>query len=116
MSYETLDVYADAGGDITPVTRATETTFADGYKQHVFNGRQHIYDKVSFSLTRDREKTQPVYDLLRRSVATNRPFYFRFANDTTAKLYRVANDTLKHAHLSGLRWSVTATFEEWGGL
>lgn len=116
MAYETLDVFGDAGGDVSPVTRSKETEYADGYKQVVFSGRQRTYDKVSFSHTTGREDTQPVYDLLMRSIVTNKPFYFRFAGVDTAKLYVVAKDSLKHAHIGGYRWSVTASFEEWNGL
>lgn len=116
MSYETLDVYADAGGDISPVSRATETTYADGYTQVVFNGRQRVYDKVSFTYSGDREETTRVYELLYRSMYNNVPFYHRFANDTTAKLYKLEKDSLRNAHIGGLKWQITATFVEWNGL
>lgn len=116
MSYESLDVFADAGGDISPVSRATETEYADGYKQVVYNGRQRMYDKVTFSYSRGREKTQLVYDLLYRSLYNNKPFHYRFNGTDTAKLYIVSKDSLRHAHVSGLKWTVTATFEEWNGL
>lgn len=116
MEYETLDVLSDAGGDVAPTVRSTETEYADGYKQVVFNGRQRMYDKITFTLTRNREHTQPVYDLLRRSLYSNAPFYYRFGGVESAKLYIVSKDTLRHAHISGLRWSVSATFEEWNGL
>lgn len=116
MSYESLDVLSDAGGDVSPVVRSTETEYADGYKQVVFNGRQRMYDKITFSLTRNKENTQPVYELLRRSLYDNKPFYYRFGGTDTAKLYIVSKDSLRHAHTTGLRWNVSATFEEWNGL
>ena len=116
MSYVTLDVLADAGGDISPTARATETAYNDGYTQVVYSGRQRIHDSINFTYSRERAHTQPVYDLLRESIKNNTPFYYRFAGTDGAKLYKAKFDSLTHAHVGGLKWSVTATFTEWDGL
>lgn len=116
MTYPTLDVVADAGGEMSPVARMTETEFADGYKQVVFKGRQTHYHTLSFSYSRTRKHVQPVYDLLLKSLATGEPFFYSFVEGGERDLYVIGKDSLSLSHVSGLRWKVTATFEEWSGL
>ena len=116
MAYVTLDVLADAGGDITPSARASTITYNDGYEQVVYSGRQRIHDTINFTYSREREHTQTVYDVLLASIRENAPFYYRFAATDAAKLYKAKFDTLTHKHVGGLKWSVTATLVEWNGL
>ena len=116
MEYRTLDVLADAGGDITPTTRASTTTYHDGYEQIVYSGRQRTFDTITFTYSTERGKTQAVYEMLLASVYNNVPFWYSFAGTDPAKLYKCKHDSLSHKHVSGLKWSVSATFIEWNGL
>lgn len=116
MAFRTLDVVADSGGEKSPSFRSTTTEYADGYKQVVYSGRHKKYDVVTFNYSGHMEETQPVYDLLLDSILDDAPFYYRFNGVETAKLYKVKDDTLRHTHVGGLKWSVSASFEEWSGL
>lgn len=117
IDYATLDVLADAGGDKSPTFRATETAYGNGkYTQVVYSGRKRSYDTLSFTYSRELEHTQPVYDALYLWALNNVPFYYRFAAQEPARLYKVKLDSLKHRHDRGLRWIVEASFVEWDGL
>lgn len=116
MAFRTLDVVADAGGDKSPSFRSSTTEYSDGYKQVVYAGRHKKFDVVTFTFSGDIDETLPVYELLVDTVLDDVPFYYRFNGTDAAKLYKAKNDTIKHSHVSGLKWSVSATFEEWSGL
>lgn len=114
--YPTLDVYADAGGALNTTSRATETTFLDGYTQTIFVGRKRTTTSLEFTYSNDVDLALPLHDKLNNWLETNTPFYYRYGNVGKLRLYKIKKDSLKLTHGSGVKYSVTATLSEWDGL
>lgn len=113
MAYETLEELADAGGERTSTPRGTVTEFTDGYTQTVYQGLQPISATISFTRTGDYSRTKPIEDFFTRNV--KKPFWYSFDKREPLQLYELTG-TFTHRHVSGLTWTVSATFKEYDGL
>lgn len=116
MDYPTFNERSDAGGVRTPKVNATTASYADGYEQVVFSGRNKYYDTLALTFTRNYNVTKAIYETLLQYAINRTPFFYSFNAIEPARMFTVDYDSLNHTHVSGLQWSVSVKFTQWSGI
>lgn len=112
-NYATLDVLADAGGEISSAPRGTETEFVDGYTQVVYQGLMPSRETIQFTYTGSTAETLAVYEFFKQNV--KKPFWYSYDGTVPKTLYKLTGNYTRR-HVGGVTWSVTASFKEYEGI
>lgn len=112
MAYATLNVVPNRGGARNNTSRAKATEFVDGYKQEVIVGLHKSTSTVPFAFSGTYQECFDIEAFFLAAIGT--AFYFRFMPQEPLRLYKVGTE-FPLQHDGGLRWTISATFEQYIG-
>lgn len=113
--YVTLEVVGDAGGSEAVKSREKKATFADGTEQSVFIGLRKTTRSTEFTRTLDEAEALALYNRLQAYLENGTIFWYALMPRMPKRLYKIGGESLGFAHVAGMSYKVTATFEEWYG-
>lgn len=112
--YETLTTEADAGGSQSVEPKVSSTMFQDKYEQISTYGNHNPTRKMNLTFTCDGAEADALIAFFDRHRGV-KPFWFSFDKVEPLRLMQTDGAYSKN-HVGGLKYTVTVTLKNFGGL